>query len=65
MAAQAVDPAQIKLDNNMAAPFFFPITREMRAQAFEDAKGIRLSLSLAQKRKSCPSWSAPAELWWM
>ena len=29
-----------------------------------DPTGIRLSLSLATKT-SCPSWSAPAELWWM
>lgn len=54
MSAHTVDVAQIKFDANNAPPFFFPVTRELKAQALADVKGIRLSLSLARKKKSLP-----------
>ena len=65
MKTVAVDFDQIKLDRNMAAPFLFDFTPELKALALDDAKGIRQSLRTAKRRKAVPEWAAPGEALWL
>ena len=65
MKTVEVDFDEIKKERNMAPPFFFDCTPELRALALEDTKGIRQSLRMAKRRKAVPEWAAPGEVWWM